>query len=280
MIHFRKKKWIVIQKEKGELKDSEIISAQKISRMTLHRIWKSYQEKGLESLKDKPKGRKIDGIPFDIQKRILSLRKNSYGITKINSLLKQENISVSKRKITRVLKENNLHKSEPKKGKRYNYIRWQRKHSNSLWQTDFCWIEKQKCWLCAWLDDHSRLVASANYLAKATTNNAIALFEKGAKRFGYPKETLSDRGTQFYSNFGEECRFLEHMKSKGVNHIYASIKKPTTCGKIERFWRTHNDERWKFDSLRRFINYYNFKRPHMSLDYRTPYQVWKQDLKV
>ena len=259
MINFRKKKWIITQKEKGELKDSEIASAQNISRMTLHRLWTSYQSNGLDALKDKPKGRKIDEIPQNIQNKILSLRKNSYGITKINSLLFQENINISKRKITRVLKQNNLHKYEPKKGKRYNYIRWQRKHSNSLWQTDFCWIEKKKCWLCAWLDDHSRLITSINYLDKATTNNAIALFEKGAKRFGYTKETLSDRGTQFCANLGEECRFLEHMKSKEVNHIYASIKKPTTCGKIERFWRTHNDERWRFSSLRKFINYYNYK---------------------
>jgi len=280
MLNLKKKIWIIKQINKMDLTVTDIAKSQNISRGYAYELYDKYKSNGLDALKDKSKGRKIDEITQDVQKRILSLRKNSYGITKINSLLKQENMDVSKRKITRVLKQNNLHRYEPKKGKRYNYIRWQRKHSNSLWQTDFCWIEKLKCWLCAWLDDHSRLVASASYLAKATTNNAIALFEKGAKRFGYPKETLSDRGTQFYANLGETSRFLEYMNSKGVNHIYASVKKPTTCGKIERFWRTHNDERWKFDSLQKFINYYNYKRPHMSLNYNTPYNVWKQDLRV
>ncbi len=115
----------------------------------------------------------------------------------------------------------------PKKGKRYHYIRWERKHSNSLWQTDFSYIARLQCWLCAWLDDHSRLITIAEYLTEATTDEVLRLFEKAAKRYSYPRETLSDRGTQFYANLGETCRFLEHMKSKGVNHIYASLKKPT-----------------------------------------------------
>ncbi|MBL7101063.1 MAG: transposase, partial [Nanoarchaeota archaeon] len=90
---------------------------------------------------------------------------------------------------------------------------------------------------------------------------------------------LSDRGTQYYTNLGETCRFLEHLKSKGVQHIYASIKKPTTCGKLERFWGTHNRERWNFTSLRKFINYYNHKRPHMSLGYYTPHAIYIKDMK-
>ena len=70
------------------------------------------------------------------------------------------------------------------------------------------------------------------------------------------------------------------MKSKGINPIYASIKKPTACGKLERWWRTHNDERWEFSSLKKFVTHYNEKRLHMSLDWKTPYEVWLRDLKV
>ena len=70
------------------------------------------------------------------------------------------------------------------------------------------------------------------------------------------------------------------MKSKKVGHIFASIKKPTTCGKLERFWGTHNKERWNFSSLEEFVKYYNYRRPHMSLDYLTPYEVFIRDRKV
>ncbi len=280
MLNFRKKNWIVTQKARGKLTDSEIASVQRISRMTVNRIWCAYQTDGLNALMNKPAGRKIDEIPKRIQDKILLLRRKDYGIIKIGELLDHRGIKVSKRKITRVLKFHNLHTPEPKKGKRYKYIRWERNHSNSLWQTDFCWVSKLDCWITAWLDDHSRLITAAEYLTEATTDNALGVFEKGVRKWGLPRETLSDRGTQYYANLGETCRFLEHMKARGVKHIYASIKKPTTCGKLERWWRTHNDERWEFDSLREFVDHYNRKRIHMSLGYRTPYEVWKRDLKV
>ena len=280
MLNFKKKVWIVRQKEKGVLTDYEIASIQHISRMTVYRLWDRYCNFGVEALKEKPIGRKVDEIPNKIQEDILRLRKEDYGIHAIEGMLKNKNIIISHNKIHRFLRSKGLVKLEPKKGRRYNYIRWERKHSNSLWQTDFCWDSKQDCWLTAWLDDHSRLITAAEYITEATTDASLEVFEKGVKRYGLPKETLSDRGSQYYANLGETCRFLEYMKSKGINHIYASIKKPTTCGKLERWWRTHNDERWNFTSLSKFVNYYNYKRPHMSLDYLTPHEVYVRDLRV
>lgn len=279
MLNFKKKEWMIKQHKK-DMSVSEICKAQQVSRQTFYDVKKAYETQGLDALKAKPVGRKIDAIPKVMQDRILKLRKQSHGIRKIDGLLKQEGVSTSKRKIIRVLQENNLYISHPKKGRRYKYIRWQRKHSNSLWQTDFCYISKLGCWLTAWLDDHSRLIASADYVTEATTENAIRLFEKGVRKYGLPRETLSDRGTQYYAVKGESSRFLEYMKSHGVNHIYASIKKPTTCGKLERWWRTHNDERWNFPTLRSFVGYYNNKRLHMSLEWKTPYEVWVRDLNV
>lgn len=280
MLSFEKKIWIIKQKESSKLTDREIAISQGITRRHVQRLWVIYREHGLYALQEKPIGRKIDDIPKVIQERILELRKEQGGIRRITGLLNQEGIRISKEKVMRVVKQHNLHVLDPKKGKRYKYIRWERKHSNSLWQTDFCWDSKQGCWLTAWLDDHSRLIASASYMTEATTDNAIKLFEQGVTKWGLPRETLSDRGTQYYANLGETCRFLEHMKSRGVNHIYASVKKPTTCGKLERWWRTHHQERWNFTSLSKFVNYYNYKRPHMSLEWRTPHNVWKRDLRV
>ena len=280
MLNFKKRIWIIKQKENGELTDSQIASAQRITRRAVQKIWVKYQINGLDDLRDKQFGRKVDEIPNKIQEEILKLRKEDYGIHAIEGLLKNKDIIISHNKIHRFLRSKGLVKLEPKKGRRYNYIRWERKHSNSLWQTDFCWDSKQDCWLTAWLDDHSRLITAAEYVTEATTDNSLRIFERGIKSYGLPRETLSDRGSQYYANLGETCRFLEYMKSKGINHIYASIKKPTTCGKLERWWRTHNDERWNFASLNKFVDHYNNKRPHMSLDYLTPHEVWKRDFKV
>jgi len=277
MLSLEKKEWIIKQKKIGKLAASQIAMSQGISRRYVQKIWVTYKKEGL---KEKPLGRPEEELPLETKDRIINLRKEGHGIRRIEGLLKLEGISVSHNKIHRLLTKLSMVIPEPKKGRRKNYIRWERKHSNSLWQTDFCWIERLECWLCGWLDDHSRFVPVIDYLTEATSDNVIELFEKAAKKHGYPKQTLSDRGTQFYPNLGETCRFLEHMKSKGVQHIFASIKKPTTCGKLERFWGTHNKERWNFSSLRKFINYYNYKRPHMSLDYLTPYEVYVRDMKV
>lgn len=281
MLTFKKKVWIVRNKERGVLADGDIACAQRTSRRHVQRLWIRYQKGGLEALHEKPRGRKVDALPRELQRRVLQLRKKQYGIHKIRGLLQQQGMDISKQKITKILRLHQLDAPAPEKGKRYHYIQWERKHSNSLWQTDYCWIERLGCWITAWLDDHSRLITAAEYFTEATTENSIALFEQGVKRFGLPRETLSDRGCQYYSNHpGNPAIFFEHMKRRQVKHIYASIKKPTTCGKMERWWRTHRDERWSFPSLRTFVRYYNYKRPHMSLGYRTPYEVWKKDLKV
>lgn len=277
MLSLEKKEWIIKQKRIGELNDSQIAMSQGISRRYVQKIWVTFKEEGL---KEKPLGRPEEEIPARIKEKVLSLRKEGHGIRAIEGLLQLEGILVSHNKIHRFLTALGMVIPEPKKARRHNYIRWERKHSNSLWQTDFCWVERLECWLCGWLDDHSRFVPIADYMTEATSDNVITLFEKAAKKFGYPSQTLSDRGTQFYPNLGETCRFLEHMKSKGVDHIFASIKKPTTCGKLERFWGTHNTERWNFSSLKKFLNYYNHERPHMSLDYLTPYEVYIRDMKV
>lgn len=277
MLSLEKKEWIVRQKKIGNLTDTQIAMSQGISRRYVQKIWVAFKGEGL---KEKQLGRPEEEIPARIKEKILGLRKEGHGIRTIEGLLQLEGILVSHNKIHRFLTSLGMVIPEPKKARRHNYIRWERKHSNSLWQTDFCWVERLECWLCGWLDDHSRFVPIADYMTEATSDNVITLFEKAAKKFGYPRQTLSDRGTQFYPNLGETCRFLEHMKSKGVDHIFASIKKPTTCGKLERFWGTHNTERWNFPSLRKFLNYYNHERPHMSLDYLTPYDVYVRDMKV
>ncbi len=280
MLNFRKRKWIVNQKENGRLTDCEIASAQKVSRMTVNILWRSYQKDGLDTLKDKPVGRKVDEIPFNVQQAILAKRKEGFGVRKIEAVLSNEGMKISHNKIYHTLKQANLVIPDPKKGRRYNYIRWERKHSNSLWQTDFCWIPRLHKWLIAYLDDHSRFCTAATYTTEATTESAINLLNEAINKWNKPREVLSDRGCQFYAPRSETSTYKEHLVSLGINLIYSSIKKPTTTGKIERFWLTHNTERWRFNQLDDFIDYYNYKRLHMSLGYKTPYEIYMKDVKV
>jgi putative transposase len=279
MLNFKKKEWIVKQKIKGELTNQEIADSQNVSKRTVQQLWADFNGSGLDVLREKPLGRKADEIPEKIRKAILKQREKGYGIRKTEAMLNHDGIKISHNKIHRVLKEEGLVTLEPKKGRRKHYLKWERDHSNSLWQTDFCWQENLQCWIIAYLDDHSRFIVAIQYTKLATTEIAIRLFDQAGKKYGFPREVLSDRGTQFCSQRGETCMYSGRLNELGVNHILASVKKPTTCGKLERFWLTHNLERWKFNSLQAFTQYYNFKRPHMSLNYLTPYKVYRRDFR-
>ena len=91
--------WIIRQKEKSPLIDSEIALSQRITRRAVQKIWSSYQHGGLEALKEKPRERKADAIPIAHQQEILRWRKKRYGIHKIRAMLRQDQIHISKEKI-------------------------------------------------------------------------------------------------------------------------------------------------------------------------------------
>lgn len=115
MLNFKKKVWIVKQKEKGNLTDREIADSQNVSRVTVNNLWNSYKQNGLEILREKPLGRKVDEVSATIKQAILEKRKHGFGIRKIEGLLALDGINISHNKIHRILREEKLVKPEPKK---------------------------------------------------------------------------------------------------------------------------------------------------------------------
>ncbi|MHB1907789.1 MAG: hypothetical protein ACYCQJ_02820 [Nitrososphaerales archaeon] len=84
----------------------------------------------------------------------------------------------------------------------------------------------------------------------------------GVKRYGTPREILTDHGTQFYSVRRGESTFDKKLKGLGINHILSGIGKPTTTGKIERFFATYSIEGSRYNTLEYFLHYYNhYKTP-------------------
>jgi putative transposase len=281
-LNLRKVRWIVREMEKRELSAYQIAKQQGITPRHVRRIYKRYR--GLErhklnevvSLKRcgrKPK----QSTDYEIN-AVLDVNKElGFGATNIEKVLSQRGIHIPHNRIHRILLENNLANIEPKKSRRRKWIRWERKHSNSLWHTD--WSDYKGTNLILYEDDASRLIVGFGIFRNATTDNAIDVLNSALSTWGTPKQLMSDHGAQFCADEKDVYRFTEYLKSNGIQHILARVKHPQSNGKIERLFYTIKHLLDEGESLEAAVKFYNEERPHMSLEnghLRTPLTAFNE----
>ncbi len=100
------------------------------------------------------------------------------------------------------------------------------------------------------------------------------------------KEVLTDNGPEMGTK--TSMKKAEHPTERmlmelGIKHRYTRPYRPQTNGKVERFWRTIEDDLLRettFDSaeqlneeLLQYLYYYNHERPHQGIDAKTPAEV-------
>jgi transposase InsO family protein len=211
--------------------------------------------------------------PAEIVEKILTLRreKNWCPIV-IEGYLHKQGIRVGHTTIYRILKQAGLNNPLQTPRRRRSFKRWQRRHPNSLWQCDLKLVDAR--WLITILDDHSRYVTASEIFKEGTAENVIWLFDKAIHEYSKPREILTDHGSQFWSVRKGQSSFDTYCESKRIKHILGGIGKPTTLGKIERWFRTYDQERARFQLHRKYIEYYNYERPHMALNYKTPAEIY------
>ncbi len=105
------------------------------------------------------------------------------------------------------------------------------------------------------------------------------------------EEVMSDNGSEFSSRNNKlEHPFERMLLELGVRHRYTRPYRPQTNGKIERFWRTMNEDLidgTTFDTIEKFkseleeyLIYYNELRPHQGLGNKVPLEVNKMCIKA
>lgn len=215
----------------------------------------------------------------DIVARILQLRGERGQCAEIlHHRLQKEGISVSLSSVKRTLRRNGISRFSKWK-KWHEYLpRPVAENPGYLVEVDSAWDEREKDRLCAYalIDVCSRW---AYALASERINGWRSCCFVREAQLSAPfafKVVQSDHGSEFAKQF---TKMIEHQ---GMLHRHSRVRKPTDNGHIERFIQTLQREclnraprslrSWKKE-IPEFLHYYNFERPHMALDYKTPMQV-------
>jgi len=281
-LNFKKRVWIVKQYKKG-IPTNSIALAQKVSRMTISNILRSYKEFGFDGLKDHKTGRSETTLNQSVEIIIFDLRKRfGYGACRIEQILKKRGFGISHRQIEKLLLRNGLIQPNIKKQKPRKWVRYELPNLNDMWHTDWSYDPYTQKQLSVYIDDKTRLITSYGIFKRATAENTIALLKTGIRLFGKPKSVMTDHGSQYYANRPEanqqNTEFRIVLDALGIKHYLARVNRPQTNGKVERFFLTYKTEyaSGTFKYLKDYIKYYNENRPHMSLNYKTPKEVWEE----
>jgi putative transposase len=147
---------------------------------------------------------------------------------------------------------------------------------NQVWSTDITYLPMRGgfLYLVAVMDWFSRFVLSWELSNTMETGFCLAALE-AAFRFGQPEIWNSDQGSQFTSP-----DFLAPLKKRGISISMDGRGRALDNVFIERLWRSLKYELIYpgdfsngldlYSALDRYFHFYNHQRPHQSLEYRTP----------
>lgn len=209
-----------------------------------------------------------------IEREVVELRKKTgWGSEKIITHL--NHFKLSARSVDGILRKYSMLKATKNKGKRIKWVRWQRKHPNSLWQIDHS--DEQElfdCYTLSVLDDCSRYSIALVKLKHVTTNVVTHVLDWLIKQHGAPRQILTDNGGA-YGLKSKHSRFDRWCRRRGIHHIRTKVHSPTTNGKVERLFKTMDDEMgYCGNDMELFRMRYNHFRPHSSLQGKTPAEIY------
>lgn len=152
---------------------------------------------------------------------------------------------------------------------------------NHVWSIDITYIKLKGDWmyLAAIIDWYSRFVLAWELSDTMSVGFCITTLEKALKH-GLPQIHNSDQGSQMTAK--EYIAILQKHPT-----IRISMDHKGRCFDnifIERFWRTlkyeevylkdYQSPKEARQSIRDYMQFYNYKRFHQSLDYQTPAKVY------
>ena len=232
----RLRRWVIHRHEDGWT-TWKICRERRLPQSTVHR-WLRWGEEGRE-LTNRKAGRKPGNRPVtdapEVVHEVAVMRSSwGWGPRKIVRVLGKDGRRVAEGIVYSIVKRNGLNVPLNKPRKKHDYIRFEREHSNSMWQTDYKQIDADNR-LTAYIDDHSRFVLGATIVDSPTTATAIRLFEECISEWGKPREILTGHDAQYYAMRGGKSQFDARLEELGINRALASkeLKRLTEGGRVK-----------------------------------------------
>ena len=264
----------------------EVCNTIKLNRGTYFNFINNKVEKTIYQINDEKLLKEIK-IVFEETNRI-------YGIERIQIALRKKGIITSTRKISELMKANNLVKrnimKKPKKQvikKRRNYYRnllkrhFNQDEPNKVWVSDLLEIRTNgvKFYLCVILDLFARKVIAWRLSHKRNTNLALLTFKDAFETRNEPIGLLfhSDQGDEFKSHV-----FMNTLKMLGVKQSFSYPGSPNDNAAMEGFYSLlrreeinnnidHYENSLKIkEYLSNYFELYNNVRIHTSIGNMSP----------
>jgi transposase InsO family protein len=277
----KKRRWAIRKKLQG-WSAKRIAFVLVVNEKTVDRWYKAYKMYGYAGLEVRSRtAHTYYRTPSVLVKMVVAIRQeNNWGASKIEAYMKQHRTSImpsiGHTTIHKILVKHGFVDTLNEPRRRWGRKRFVRAMPNDLWQADFK-LTKDDEWMVTYLDDHSRFVTGSKINHTCRPIDAIDLLEESVRTYGTPKQLLTDRGGQFYIPVGRISDFTKRCVDLGIEHIVASVRRPSTIGKIEAFHHAYEREAYMFNKHDAFIDYWNYHRPHQGIDYLYPAQLYFQE---
>jgi len=213
-----------------------------------------------------------------------------YGYRRVWAMLDRAGHDVTPKRVRAIMRDMGLRAIYPKRRlsianarhKKYPYLLKDVAvtHPDQVWSTDITYIRLPKgfCYLTAVMDWYSRRVISWEVSATLDADFCVSALDR-ALSTGTPEIFNSDQGSQYTSEAftGRLLQAGASISMDGKGRAFDNIL-------TERLWRTVKYEEVLLkeygsisearEELGRFFEWYNGERPHQSLGYQTPDEVY------
>ena len=159
--------------------------------------------------------------------------------------------------------------------------------ANQVWSTDITYIRIKGgfVYLAAIIDWYSKSVLSWRVSNTMDTDLVMSVLNEALSLYGKPEIFNTDQGSQYTSYIHTQT-----LKDNGITISMDGKGRATDNICIERFWRSAKVEKIYLNEYERvsilkedvkeYINFYNNKRFHETLDYKKPMKVYWDSIKI